>query len=141
MGSTGLKVFDKTLQETNAILKDIQAEFGWDDKEIAYDVLRAVLQTLRDRLTVAEAVDLSAQLPMLVRGIYFEGWKPSRVPVKMNREKFFAEVEKKMEYELAYLTPDLVHGVMVALRRYISEGELEEIRDNLPKDLSNIFNV
>jgi uncharacterized protein (DUF2267 family) len=31
-----------------------------------------VLHALRDRLTVEEASDLAAQLPMLIRGLYYE---------------------------------------------------------------------
>jgi uncharacterized protein (DUF2267 family) len=34
-----------------------------------------MLHALRDRLPPEIAVHLSAQLPMLVRGIYYEGWK------------------------------------------------------------------
>jgi uncharacterized protein (DUF2267 family) len=48
----------------------------------SYSALRAVLHALRDRLTVAETAHLSAQLPMLIRGIYFKGWDPTKVPVR-----------------------------------------------------------
>lgn len=54
----------------------------WTDEEQAYSALRAVLHAVRDRLTVDEATDLAAQLPMVVRGFYYEGWKPALAPNK-----------------------------------------------------------
>ncbi len=62
---------------------------GLSDRHAAYRVLRAVLHALRDRLTVAETVDLGAQLPMLIRGLYYEGWTPNDKPLReRTREKF-----------------------------------------------------
>jgi uncharacterized protein (DUF2267 family) len=60
-----------------------------------------VLHALRDRLTVNEAAQFGAQLPMLVRGIYYEGWDPTRLPVKMNREEFLQRVPAGVPYESA----------------------------------------
>jgi uncharacterized protein (DUF2267 family) len=69
MSATGLAVFDETVQKTNTWLKEIALDLGADRRR-AYQVLRAVLHCLRDRLTVGEAAQLGDQLPMLVRGIY-----------------------------------------------------------------------
>lgn len=33
-----------------------------------------MLRALRDQLTVEQSLHLSAQFPILIRGIYFEGW-------------------------------------------------------------------
>ncbi len=79
MSSTGLEVFDKTIQTTNSWLNEIGEDLG-PDRQRCYNALRAVLFALRDRLTVEEAADLSAQLPMLIRGIFYEGYRPSIMP-------------------------------------------------------------
>jgi uncharacterized protein (DUF2267 family) len=70
MSSAGVEVFDSTLQKTSQWLNDLMMDMGWQDRQMAYSTLRAVLHTLRDRLTADEAVDLGAQLPMLIRGFY-----------------------------------------------------------------------
>jgi uncharacterized protein (DUF2267 family) len=80
MTLTGYPAFDSTLKKTNGILKQIERSYSWpkERRNQSYAALRVVLHTLRDRLTVEEAAQLSAQLPLLVRGIYFEGWDPSK---------------------------------------------------------------
>jgi uncharacterized protein (DUF2267 family) len=72
MRATGLEVFDTTVQATNAWLKEIMETTG-PDRRRAYHVLTAVLHALRDRLTVDEVAQLGAQLPILVRGLYYVG--------------------------------------------------------------------
>ena len=80
MSATGLEVFDKTVQTTNTWLKEIM-EFTGPDRRRAYRVLAAVLHALRDRLTVDEVAQLGAQLPILVRGLYYDQWHhPSGKP-------------------------------------------------------------
>jgi uncharacterized protein (DUF2267 family) len=74
---TGLDIFDSTIQKTNLWLKDMLEELGWEDRHKAYQGLRFPLHALRDCLTVEEAVQLAAQLPLLIRGVYYEGWKPT----------------------------------------------------------------
>src|SRR5919204_6915564 len=93
MSTTGLEVFDTTLQKTNAWLKELMEELDWDDRHRSYLALRTTLHALQDRLNVGEAVQLGAQLPMLVRGFYFEGWNPAHTPVKArHREDFLQDI-------------------------------------------------
>ena len=70
MSTTGLEVFDRTVQKTNSWLHDLMQVLQWADKHKAYLALRATLHALRDRLTVDEVAQLGAQLPMLIRGFY-----------------------------------------------------------------------
>jgi len=73
MNDTQVAALDHTIQETNTWLKKARGRDHLGDRPHAYNALRAVLHVLRDRLTPEQAVHLGAQLPTLVRGIYYEG--------------------------------------------------------------------
>lgn len=87
MSTTGLDVFDKTLQITNTWLDEIMAELG-PDRQVAWHVLNAVLRTLRDRLPIDLSAHLASQLPVLVRGTYYEQWQPGHQPDKARSTNF-----------------------------------------------------
>jgi uncharacterized protein (DUF2267 family) len=85
------------LQQTQQWLKELRDNGDLDDEAAALSALRAVLHQLRDRLTPEEAVDLAAQLPLIVRGIYFEAWRPARTPGKLHtKEEFIGGVAHKL---------------------------------------------
>jgi uncharacterized protein (DUF2267 family) len=130
-----------SIEKTNHVLKEIEEAYGWprERRQQSYLALRGVLHALRDRLTVEEASDLAAQLPMLIRGLYYEGWDPAKVPVKMHREEFLERVRREFPYEVEGGIELLVQRVVQALRSHVTEGEWEDVRSSLPKDLASIL--
>jgi uncharacterized protein (DUF2267 family) len=138
MGETGLSSFDTTVDKTNHILHDIEQAYGWpkERRNQSYAALRGTLHALRDRLPVDTTAQLAAQLPVLVRGIYYDGWNPSAVPMKMNREEFLARVRRDFPYTIEGDIPQLVDTVLQSLRRHISPGEWDDMKGRLPKDLA-----
>lgn len=138
MSNTGFAPFTTTLDKTNRMLHEIEDALGWprDRRNQSYAALRAVLHALRDRLTVEEAAQLGAQLPMLVRGIYYEGWDPSRVPVKMRRDEFFDRVRDKFPYDVPGGVEAVTRVVLETLRRRVTDGEWADIVSTMPKDLA-----
>lgn len=141
MTNTGLAEFDNTIQKTNQLLKEIEAAFGWEDRRNqSYAALRAVLHTLRDRLPVIEAVQLGDQLPMLIKGIYYEGWNPARVPRKMHKDQFIQEIRIMFPFSIEGDITDVIRVVLSALRKHVSAGEAEDIVSSLPGDINEIIN-
>ncbi|MFW5870242.1 MAG: DUF2267 domain-containing protein [Candidatus Sumerlaeota bacterium] len=137
--TTGLSTLDSSLQITNEWLSELEKELNTNDREKAYHALRVVLHTLRDRLTPQEAVDLAAQLPLILRGMYFENWNISKTPVKMEtREEFMDCVNERMNNEIPERLPEMIGAVMKVLREHTTEGEINNIVSQLPKPLAQM---
>jgi uncharacterized protein (DUF2267 family) len=134
------EVFETTLQKTNLWIKEISDLLHWDDHHKAYHGLRAVLRALRDRLPVPEAAHLGAQLPMLVRGFYYDNWKPASTPVKMKTaQEFYDAVKKNFAADQNVNPMRLSHAVMQVLARNLSPGELEKLAEIFPPHLREIW--
>lgn len=141
MTNAKIKEFDETLNQTHALLKDIAAELDLASQREAYTVLRAVVHALRDRLTIDESVELAAQMPLLVKGIYYDGWKPEATPKKMDKIDFLEQVgleTANVPIAEGQDVADTVRAVLLALRTYVSKGELQDVVDMMPKDLAKI---
>jgi len=139
MSATGLEVFDRTLQETNIWLKEIMEDIG-PDRQRAYHALRAVLHALRDRLTVEEAAHLSAQLPLLVRGVFFEGWHPANKPLKeRTREEFLEHVGQGLRGTQPINTETATRAVFRTIEKHVSPGEVQDVVEMLPKPLRSLW--
>ena len=141
MSVTGLAVFDATVHTTNAWLKRLMQIEGWQDRREAYRALRATLHALRDRLTVEEAAELSAQLPMLVRGFYFEGWDPTGKPLKVrDRKEFLGMIADDFVRARESVHPEPVaRAVFTLLAMRVSDGEIEDVIHLLPADLRELW--
>src|SRR5215472_12463445 len=90
MSRTGVDSLDNSIDKTNVWLADVAAGFGTEDRRLAYRVTRTWLHTLRDRLPVPVAAHLAAQLPELLRGVFYDGWNPSKVPVRYGPQEYLS---------------------------------------------------
>jgi len=137
--TTGIDTFEHSLQLTNIWLKDLMARLGTDDRHIAYLALRTTLHALRDRLTVEEAAHLGAQLPMLVRGLYYEGWRPAGKPLKEHsREAFVAHIEGEARNPNFEAEP-AIRAVLGMLAERVSAGEIKDVKSTLPRPLRELW--
>ena len=129
--------FDHMVHTANAMVADIAEVFGTTDRRFAFRVLRAWLHTLRDRLTVEEAAHFAAQLPELVRGVYYDGWNPSRVPVKYGPEEFTARFAREASIPVEDVSWTAAR-VSVIMQAHFSAGQLEHALSQLPEWLREI---
>jgi uncharacterized protein (DUF2267 family) len=140
MPTTHPSILDHSVEKTNVWLKDLCAELESEDRQYAYHVLRGFLHALRDRIPVDEAAQLAAQLPMLVRGLYYEGWVPSRTPqtyhdVRSFLDRVAAEAGLAGETEASFAAS----AASRVLRAHVSDGELDDVVSVLPPAVRVIF--
>jgi uncharacterized protein (DUF2267 family) len=140
MSQSTLPAFDSTIQTTNVWLNDILERLGWRDRHRAYQALRAVLHALRDRLPVEQAAALAAQLPMLVRGFYYEGWHPHGKPIKERHQAaFFAHVAEVFQDSEDIDPARVTRTVLQVLAKHVSTGEMESLKHSLPAELRTLW--
>ncbi len=133
-------VFDGTLHKTQIWLNDIMTDLEWHEQpHKAYLALRTVLHALRDRLTIEEAVQLGAQLPMLVRGLYYEGWTLKNKPHKeRHKEDFLDHIKEVFKEDYTSRPESIARAVFKTLARHTSEGEISDVKNILPKALHEL---
>jgi uncharacterized protein (DUF2267 family) len=123
-------------------LRDINYELSWFTFQRGYLALRAVLHALRDRLPTPEIAQLGAQLPIFIRGIYYEGWNPAKTPIKSrSKELFFRQVRAEFAHTR---NPDIdgqevASAIFRVLAKHVSKGELDQVRALLPRELRELW--
>jgi uncharacterized protein (DUF2267 family) len=133
--STGLEVFDKTVQTTNIWLNEITERMG-PDRNLAWHILGAVLRALRDRLPIDEGAHLAAQLPILVRGLYYDQWHPAAgIRKDRTQEEFFEHVAEGLRGVRPVSVRDAVRTVFSVLERHVTKGQIDKVATSLPKDI------
>jgi uncharacterized protein (DUF2267 family) len=139
---THISVFDKTEQKTMDWINTVSHNMGSTDSQRSYTILRAVLHATRDRLMPEEAVQFGAQLPMLVRGFYYEGWHPSDKPRKYrHKEQFLEEIHEKVPTLDNTQLERAATAVFETLESEMPGGELEQVRHALPRELRELWPI
>jgi uncharacterized protein (DUF2267 family) len=140
MSAKLIPAFRKTLDKSNEWLDEIMDQLDWSDRRQAYKALRAVLHTLRNRLTNEEVTDLAAQLPMLIRGMYFEGWNPNARRKRMKSATDFVESVNHNFAESEFVaSDDITRAVLQVIEKHVSQGEVEDIIFSLPLELQDLW--
>ncbi len=138
---THVAALDTTLQKTNEWLRDIGDGLGIDSRHTEYAALRATLHTLRDHLSTDEIAQLGAQLPLAVRGLYYEGWNPKTTVTRpRNRDSFMESVRHELKgHNELWDTPKVVRGVLDVLSKHVSAGEIDQVYQSLPESIRELW--
>jgi uncharacterized protein (DUF2267 family) len=139
MNSAQPRAISRSVQKANAWINDMAGELGTEDEDRAYSVMRAYLHALRDRLSVEVSAHLAAQFPELIRGIYYEGWDPTSTPVKYRKlSEFIDRMADETPLSDAKDAAKSITAAASVLRRHVTDGEIDDIRSTLPKDLQRV---
>ncbi len=137
---TGITTLDQAPHAANDWLKQVCAKLDWTEKGRAHLLLRTVLHAVRDWLTVDEAAQLAAQMPILIRGIYYEGWDPSGTPVHpRSKSDFIARVDTVFTKEPLEDAQAAISAVLGVLEDNISAGEIDDVRQAMRANLQELW--
>ncbi|MCP4386482.1 MAG: DUF2267 domain-containing protein [Hyphomicrobiales bacterium] len=140
MSAVGLEGIDHAVQQTHIWINEVDKKLGWENKPRAYRLLKTVLHVLRDHLQVNEAADLGAQLPTLIRGVYYDQWRPATTLVKERHvESFLARIDDAFKPDPIDNTSEAVTAVFGLLSEKISPGEIADVRHSLPAALRALW--
>jgi uncharacterized protein (DUF2267 family) len=140
MTVTGIDALDSTMHQTNAWLKAIMSRLDTEDRHRAYLALRTTLQALRDRLQPEVAVHLGAQLPMLVRGLYYEDWHMAGTPTReRHKEEFLAHISAAFRRDPQVDAEQVARAVFTVLAEHIDPGEARKVMSVLPHELRDLW--
>ncbi|WP_306120356.1 MULTISPECIES: DUF2267 domain-containing protein [unclassified Roseitalea] len=140
MSITGISTIDNAPHDVNDWLKQLRARLDWTENGRAYLLMRTVLHAVRDWLTVDEAAQLAAQMPILVRGIYYEGWDPSRTPVHpRSKSDFVARVDHAFTKEPLEDTEKAITAVFGLLEATISAGEIADVKHAMRANIQELW--
>ena len=140
--------FNQYATEGNTFLKHYAIEMDLaHDSNKAGRILIAVLHALRDIITTEESLQLIAQLPMFLKAVYVNGWSIKKNKPKIKRMSDFLELVRAYDWPAELndfefsdeVTERYVNTTFLSLRKYVSPGEMEDIRDGLPKDLKSMI--
>jgi uncharacterized protein (DUF2267 family) len=137
----------KYVEEVNLFLKQVAQELGNPgDIDHAGRVTTSVLHTLRERISVEESIHLISQLPMILKGIYVDGWDISRELSQSDTlDEFLDDIREHnmrtagRDFGNDQQTRDNVRAVLRVMKNYVSEGELNHIKEQLPKSIAELF--
>ncbi len=133
MSDTEPSIIQHSVEKTHIWLNEVAEALGDEDRQYAYRALRAVLHALRDRLTVDVAAKLAAQLPTLIRGVYYEDWDPSRTPLAIHDVGAFLDHVAEEGHMAGETEASLaVTAVARVLRAHVSDGEIDGVLAVLP---------
>lgn len=141
MSTNTIGTFDSALSGAYAWLDEIGEALDYRDRHFALQVLRGVLHALRDRLLVDQSAHLSAQLPLLIRGIYFESWNPEPLPSRdRSLQGFIDRVRASIVDHSNIDLEDAVVAVFGVLKRHITWGEDDKVGKALPHAIAALWN-
>jgi uncharacterized protein (DUF2267 family) len=140
MTTTGIDVLDRTTQETTRWLHQIEDRLGLTDRRDAFNALRVTLHAVRDRIGADNALHLAAQLPLLIKGVFFENWEPADTPTReRDKETFLANVRAQVFRGLQVDAEAAVRATLEVLAEHIDPAEMAKVSRLFPENMRDLF--
>jgi uncharacterized protein (DUF2267 family) len=139
MSIRSVDAIERSVHKTNEWLSELDDEYKAGDREEAWRVLRAYLQLLRDQVTIDEAAQLAAQLPLVLRGAFYDGFDPGDPKKLRDRNEFHAQLAERAQLAGAGEAEHAAQAVARVLERRITKGELEDVLSQLPAELREVL--
>lgn len=135
-----LKGIDHSVQLTHIWINAVEARAGWDNKPRAWRLLKAVLHAVRDWLPINEAADFAAQLPTVLRGVFYEGWRPATVPVaERSKAAFIGRIEREFHNDPLDDAEQAIGAVFDIIADKVTAGEIADVRQSLPGEIRALW--
>jgi uncharacterized protein (DUF2267 family) len=118
-----------------------------EDTEKAGRIFSSIMHALRDIISPQESLQFIAQLPMFLKAVYVNGWSMKKEKPKVKKMAEFVDLVRKHDGVAAIndfeysdeVAERYIDTTFIYLRKYISLGEMEDIRDGLPKELKSMI--
>lgn len=135
-------ILENNIHQTMDWIYAIEEACHWDvdNQKKAFAALRAVLHELRDLLPLETAARLSEQLPLVIRGIFFENWHPRFIPTQeIKKEDFLSAIAETLYPYTEVDVEETTRGVLQVLGEKLPFGELENIIQNMSKEIQELY--
>ncbi len=120
-------------------ISELAQRLGWRNREKVLESLVATLHALRDSLPAHEAVFLGDHLTLLLRGLYYEGWRMSKYTALKTRESFLERVREGVHRDPGIDAEHVARTVLALLAQRVPAAELEDFRAVTPKSLRALW--
>jgi uncharacterized protein (DUF2267 family) len=138
--TTGNRELDAEIRATTDWIEAFVRRLGWQDRDRAYQALRAASHALRDCLPVDEAAALGTQLPALLRGVYYDGWRPTGRAFRIRtRDAFLERIREGVRRDPAIDAEQVARGFLAILAERLPTAELEDARAVTPAELRGLW--
>ncbi|MGI9547388.1 MAG: DUF2267 domain-containing protein [Flavobacteriaceae bacterium] len=140
--------FNQYATEGNTFIKEYAKEMNLaGNRDKAGRILTSILHALRDIISPTESLQFIAQLPMFLKAVYVNGWNLKKDKPRIKKMAEFIELVRKHDGPAAIndfeysdeVAERYIDTTFIYLRKYVSLGEMEDIRDGLPKDLKSMI--
>jgi uncharacterized protein (DUF2267 family) len=135
-----VQAFETTLRTSYEWIRDFGESLGQTHAGLCFRCLRAGLHAIRDRLPIDDAAALAAQLPLLIRGVWYDGWRPARVPERARSgDEVLSGIAEELEGGLAAPPGQVLRATIAVMERHVDRGELRKMRAHLPEALRTLW--
>lgn len=130
--------FDTAAQKAHLWIKQLQLEARLVDRGSAYSAMRSVLHALRDCLPADGVLKLGAHLPLLLKGVLVDGWRP-RPSGRPGRRELLERVGRELRGSREADAALAVRAVTRLLAFHAGRAQVETLLFQLPRRSRELF--